>query len=635
MTYQKNRGLTKHEHFLQANAYKKYPASVVFVNHNNTGFERRYIATNEELKSLGLPKNQFLGDKSDSLYISPYKKTEQEVFICEGPNNALSFAEINKSAIATFGATNIPSAELLSKYITGKIVYLSGDGDEAGTKFNNVLLSLIKENKIPVKEIKTISYPVSKDANDLLLSGELKEYDKISKEAIYTETKITSCENETSEDKIFDTPFFTEIIYNELPELLKDCTNLFKTNLEKDVFLIGAIGVLSACLPNIEGTYFETQYSPHLYVFITAPPSSGKGVLKWTKYLGQTIHDKLIDNSKLEKSKHELELEQYNSMNKSERAEMEKPVEPPFQMFFIPANSSSAGFTDVLADNGFHGIMFETEADTMAQTLKQDWGSYSDILRKAFHHEDISQKRKDTYIEIKNPHLAVVLSGTPKQIHNLMPDEENGLFSRFLYYAFEDNGGFNNPFNTQNKINFKDYFIEKGNEIYDLYTQLNSFNKPIRFIFTEDQGSNLTISFNKMLNRNRLLTSRSFEANVKRLGLITYRIAMILSGLRILETGDISSPIICTETDYKTALNIAIILEKHALEVFQKLPKHKLKGIKQQFYEALPDEFNRQEYLKVSSGLNIKEKTAEKYITQFRENVLLNHDFNKYTKIKT
>jgi hypothetical protein len=44
-------------------------------------------------------------------------------------------------------------------------------------------------------------------------------------------------------------------------------------------------------------------------------------------------------------------------------------------------------------------------------------------------------------------------------------------------------------------------------------------------------------------------------------------------------------------------------------------------------------QFNRQEYLSVAQGLNIKEKTAEKYITQFRDAKLLSHEHNKYSKI--
>jgi len=180
IAYQNSRGLTKQEYFLQSNAYKNYPASVVFINHNNTGFERRYIATKDELKEKGLPKTQFSGNKTDTLYISPYKKELDEVFICEGPNNAISFAEIGKSAIATFGAGNIPNANLLKKYITGKIVFLSGDGDEAGEKFNNEILSLITKNNIQIKEIRTIQFPSGKDANDLLLENTLQEYEKLS-----------------------------------------------------------------------------------------------------------------------------------------------------------------------------------------------------------------------------------------------------------------------------------------------------------------------------------------------------------------------------------------------------------------------------------------------------------------------
>ena len=139
----------------------------------------------------------------------------------------------------------------------------------------------------------------------------------------------------------------------------------------------------------------------------------------------------------------------------------------------------------------------------VANTLQHEWGNFSDILRKAFQHEGASLfrrkdneyieietphlaivlsgtpkqvrtlwrtpssmngailvifyekpfegaslfRRKDNeYIEIETPHLAIVLSGTPKQVRNLIPDVENGLFSRFLYYAFEDFSDFINPF---------------------------------------------------------------------------------------------------------------------------------------------------------------------------------------------
>ncbi|MDR1346194.1 MAG: hypothetical protein LBK03_05795 [Bacteroidales bacterium] len=40
-------------------------------------------------------------------------------------------------------------------------------------------------------------------------------------------------------------------------------------------------------------------------------------------------------------------------------------------------------------------------------------------------------------------------------------------------------------------------------------------------------------------------------AVVRRLGLITFRVAMILMALRIMENGNITSPMICSDTDFK------------------------------------------------------------------------------------
>jgi hypothetical protein len=54
---------------------------------------------------------------------------------------------------------------------------------------------------------------------------------------------------------------------------------------------------------------------------------------------------------------------------------------------------------------------------------------------------------------------------------------------------------------------------------------------------------------------------------------------------------------------------------------------------KQQFLEALPPEFSRQDYLKTAQSLNIPDKTAEKHIAKFVQNGLINHfSHGKYKK---
>ena len=433
---------------------------------------------------------------------------------------------------------------------------------------------------------------------------------------------------------IYSTPQLPPEIYSNLPEILQESADLFQDSVEKDVFLIGTIAVLSGCLPNIQGIYFDEPCTAHLFAFITAPAGSGKGKMKWSKYFGQSIHDHLTEQSRNERAAFESELEQYNNLTKAQRQGAARPEEPPRKMFFIPANSSSSAFIQALSDNNFSGVIFETEADTLADTFKQEWGNFSDVLRKAFHHESTSMfRRKDNeFIEIRDPHIAIALSGTPKQVHNMMPDVENGLFSRFLYYAFEDNSEFKNPFISHRAVNYTDFFREKATIVFDLHQQLSNLREPISFQLTEEHGLQFTEQFNSMLSRNKLLLGRDFDANVKRLGLITFRVAMILSTLRILEEGELPNPMICSDLDFQTAMTIATTLEKHAIAVFQNLPNNDLRGTKLKFFEKLPPQFDRQGYLKVAEELGIHPKTAEKYIGQFKPK-LLNHEHNLYTKL--
>ncbi|MGD9928750.1 MAG: DUF3987 domain-containing protein [Mangrovibacterium sp.] len=435
-------------------------------------------------------------------------------------------------------------------------------------------------------------------------------------------------------ESIFNTPKIPTELYPQLPEILRESCEMFADAIEKDVFLIGAIAVISGCLPNIEGIYFDEPVSAHLYAFITAPAGSGKGKLKWAKFFGLRIHRNMVEQSIREKEAYEQEMENYNNLNKNQRQGVERPREPKRKMFYIPANSSASAFIQALSDNDFKGIIFETEADTLAGTLKQDWGNFSDVLRKAFHHESTNMfRRKDNeHIEVEDPHLAIILSGTPKQVHNMMPDVENGLFSRFLYYAFEDYSDFKNPFVSHQKVNYTDFFEAKGEQMYDLYQTLIGQPSPMEFRFTAEQGELFTRQFNTLYKRNRMLLGNDFNANSRRLGLITFRMAMVLRTLRILEDGDYSNPLICNETDFQTAIQIAFTLEKHAIAVFQNLPNNNLKGIKLKFYNELPDNFNRQAYLAVALALGIKDKTAEKYIGQFKEAGLLHHGHNNYTK---
>src|SRR5665647_2019563 len=91
------------------------------------------------------------------------------------------------------------------------------------------------------------------------------------------------------------------------------------------------------------------------------------------------------------------------------------------------------------------------------------------------------------------------------------------------------------------------------------------------FSISPEQAGYFTGQFDEMLKRSKLLLGNDLEANIKRLGLVTFRMAMILSALRMLDDGDLSASLVCSDTDFTTALSIATTLEKHAVAVYKSL----------------------------------------------------------------
>ena len=131
-----------------------------------------------------------------------------------------------------------------------------------------------------------------------------------------------------------------------------------------------------------------------------------------------------------------------------------------------------------------------------------------------------------------------------------------------------------------------------------------------------------------------------FLASIRRLGLITFRIAMILTVLRTFESGDVTNPLVCEDDDFDATINIIRVLFQHTSRVFQTLPKtatadpgHQSTLLKQNFFDALPKQFDRAAYLLVAQRFAIKAKTADKFITKFTKSGKITREaHNQYRK---
>lgn len=433
-------------------------------------------------------------------------------------------------------------------------------------------------------------------------------------------------------------PTFYESIKETIPDFFKNIVGLANSPEDADLLLLGSLTALSACLPNISGIYDGREVFPNLFLFVTAQASAGKGRLSLCRHLVEPIHKQLREQYAVAMEQYRRQQAEYVINKKNPDAE--PPQEPPLKTLLIPANSSSTAVYQVLNNNNGVGLIFETEGDTLANTFKSDFGNFSDGFRKAFHHETISyNRRKDReFVELSRPRLSALLSGTPRQILSLIPDAENGLFSRFIFYCLNVRLVWNDVFAVHDET-IDSHFERFGERFFDLYKALQ-VSQPIRFSLTAQQQAEFHEFFKHVQTEYSSVFGTDFIASVRRLGLITFRIAMIFTSLRIIEIGEFSTTLRCSDSDFYATKTIVETLLKHTAKVYQLLPSATTETaigsknqLKQQYFGTLPPDFDKQTAMSVAQRHGIPPKTAERYLKQWCLSGQLNHTAHgKYSK---
>ena len=447
---------------------------------------------------------------------------------------------------------------------------------------------------------------------------------------------------ETGRPKPVKTDTFSQTVGGQLPDILKRIVADAVSPVDADLLILGSLTVFSACLPNVYGVYDRREVFSNLFLYVTASASAGKGRLSLCRHLAAPLHRELREQYRKSMERYKQEQLQY-VLNKK-KGEASEPEEPPFLTLFIPANSTATVVYQTLSQNNGVGLLFETEGDTLANAFNSDLGNYSDGFRKAFHHETISYLRKKDreYVEITKPKFSAILSGTPEQVFNLIPSAENGLFSRFIFYVMPTEIVWHDMFDASEGPTADELFKEIGRDFYQFHKLLGA--QPIRFTLQQEQQRRFNAFFSKTQAEYAALFGNDIIASVRRLGLILFRFAMILTVLRQMDEGAFplaledgkEALLVCTDADFDTALAMVKVLLQHTVRVFQALPRRterrfrqdrrqRTESYMQTFLAALPEAFSRSGYLQTAADMGINEKTAERYIAELCRSGMLEH----------
>jgi hypothetical protein len=412
----------------------------------------------------------------------------------------------------------------------------------------------------------------------------------------FTDSTLTADQSEQKQFHDFST--FEPKVFDRLPQPLKAASQLLDGS-DRQVFLASSLAVVSSLLPNVHTVYDSKVLEANLFLFLAAGFGVGKGAASYARMLAQPTQKHLKN--------------------------MEVPAtedgQPPAKLLhFMPANTSKSGLVELLSQNHERGLIFESESDSLSDILKQDYGNFGDLLRKAYHHDAFSFYRRigKEYHDLDRPCLSVLLTGTHGHLKNLLPTgTEDGLFSRFCFFTLKPNHEFKKTvFDATESLDRN--FYEFGEILLQYYKYLSALKEPVYFRLTADQKEDF---FNFFVPYKADVIERygeTLDGIANRQGVQMIRIAMILSALRHLDSGELPTTFFCSNEDYINALDIMRSFVFHGTKVLEQITKpepHNLPSNKRQLIAMLPEQFTTAEAITTGQSLDIHEKTVQRFIS--------------------
>lgn len=414
---------------------------------------------------------------------------------------------------------------------------------------------------------------------------------------------------------------------------------------QRDVLLLGGLTTLGASLAQtLRFLYGGKWFFSSLQTFVVAPPASGKGVLAWTRMLVQPIHDEIRATVAEEMKRYKKEMTSFNSLGR-EKAKAEEPEMPLNRMFIFSGNNTGTGILQNIIDSGGVGIICETEADMVSNSIASDYGHWSEVIRSSFDHDPLSYNRRTDreYRELRHSHLSVLISGTPGQVKPLIPSSENGLFSRQMFYYMPRVLHWINQFSLQRT----DTSLEFQKLGKDWIAHLREIQKlgVISLRLTDAQIVSFNEVFQTLFERSRKGTGNEMNSSVVRMAINIGRILSIVALLRITgeceEAGDFAAslrksprltpdPQTCSdnikdgiitrwdlsiqEDDFQAVLSLAEPMYLHAVHILSFLPANEVKNRgmadQERLFITLDTDFTYQSLLEEAEKLKIPKNTA-------------------------
>jgi len=429
-------------------------------------------------------------------------------------------------------------------------------------------------------------------------------------------------------------PHFDRVVIDRFPGLLSDVLKVAADDREYDLMLLSSLTVLSTVMPGVSGMLKKQLYKPPFYTLIIGPSGSGKGCINVVRKLADPWQDYIFDISKAKVKEYEEQKELSDNYKAQVRAAKgkkpvglppEEPVPVCQKRLHMSGYTTTARMIEQLDVNSpYASFLYETELESVNNTIMQDFGGYSYVLNQAFQHERIgcsSKTNGTSFIEF--PELGFLATGTPGMLLKLIPSTESGLYSRLLIYRITGRADYQPLTSVDDTMCSVRYFERLGQRVLDMAVHLEK--SPTFVVFSDKQRKRLDRYFEREYNNVRVFGNDDVASVVLRHRLIIFRIAMTLTGIRKGETKSTAEEIEILDDDFDIAFHIGTRCLSHSLLVSTSLKhsdtnqRHKLPDAQVDLFDVMPDEFKTSDIIDEAGVRGISRSSVFRMLKKAQE----------------
>jgi len=503
-----------------------------------------------------------------------------------------------------------------SRLLHGVVAVIISDNDEIGREHGQLVdQSLASNNASKVVHLDLLSI-----MPDLPAKGDLSDYFQRGGTVVELTTEIErlladdACENDASLSSGIPLP---QVDIEILPSLLRELVAPLQDANERIALLFAAMVSLGSIMPGVQAMYNGNAIAPMLYLFLVGAAGSGKSVILPARTLvaGVEAMHREYNRDKSE----EFRLQQRQWIREGKKRGEPCPRDPEYRTLLLPPDATAPVTIRSLSVNRSL-LLFDTEADSLKAGFSAKNGDVSAALRKAFHHEPISQARvgNSLVVHCDRPNLAIVISGTPDQILPLVQGAQNGLASRFAFVQLHRRARFKDPFDSATSLP-TEIAHAKAHIVTRLYNLL--LDSSYMVSLTPDQQRIFRDFFTEGYETN----SDDIDSAVTlRSAVVVIRLCIILAVLHCYEEYDhVHSSMIVSDADFGTAMNLGAYLRLSSGDIVDRLrsmnhdsfPRGR-RSREDEFFASLPEKFTTAEAKRVGQDLSLSSATIQRYLTE-------------------